>query len=124
MSSSFKTEDVSQARDPRVTAIDRISRLSEAKKLPEGGGELPPEQQVDEPDEEQMQQAVGIMNDHVQMNHRQLQFSVEKDINKVVITVLDSDTKEVIRQIPSEEALNYARKLAEGSGLEIFDNFA
>lgn len=42
-----------------------------------------------------------------------LSFAQEKDINKTVVTVTDSKTDEVIRQIPSEEFLKLARRINE-----------
>ena len=52
--------------------------------------------------------------------NNQLKFSVNKDLDRVVITVLDSNTKEVIRQIPSEEIQNFEIRLKEQIGV-IFD---
>lgn len=38
-------------------------------------------------------------------------FSVERDLDKVVIRVVDADTRTVIRQIPSEELLSISKRL-------------
>ena len=38
-------------------------------------------------------------------------FSVERDLDKVVIRVMDADTRAVIRQIPSEELLSISKRL-------------
>ncbi|WP_421226610.1 flagellar protein FlaG [Aeromonas jandaei] len=38
-------------------------------------------------------------------------FSVERDLDKVVIRVVDADTRAVIRQIPSEELLSISKRL-------------
>ncbi|WP_429009709.1 flagellar protein FlaG [Aeromonas allosaccharophila] len=38
-------------------------------------------------------------------------FSMEQDLNKVVIKVVDADTKSVIRQIPSEELLAINKRI-------------
>ena len=48
-----------------------------------------------------------------------LQFSVEGDNKQVVVRVVDSQTKEVIRQIPSEEMVAISRALDNMSGLLI-----
>ncbi len=42
-----------------------------------------------------------------------LQFSVDKDTGETVIKVTDKTTKEVVRQIPSKEALEMAKNLDE-----------
>ncbi len=51
---------------------------------------------------------------------RTLQFSVSQDLGKVVIKVINPETHEVIREIPSEEMQKLAANLKEAVGL-IFD---
>jgi len=46
-----------------------------------------------------------------------LQFSVEGDNKQVVVRVVDSQTKEVIRQIPSEEMVAISKAMDNLSGL-------
>lgn len=43
-------------------------------------------------------------------------FRIERDLNQVVISVVDRADGKVLRQIPSEEALQIARNLREGQG--------
>ncbi len=40
-------------------------------------------------------------------------FSVEKDLEQVVIKVMDANTKSMIRQIPSEELLAISKRLKD-----------
>jgi len=60
-----------------------------------------------------LQVAVSQINDYVQNLQRNLQFTVDEATGKDVVTIIDSESKEVIRQLPSEEALVLARRLAE-----------
>ena len=46
-----------------------------------------------------------------------LQFSVEGENKQVVVRVVDSQTKEVIRQIPSEEMVAISKAMDNMSGL-------
>ena len=46
-----------------------------------------------------------------------LQFSVEGDNKQVVVRVVDSQTKEVIRQIPSEQMVAISKAMDNLSGL-------
>lgn len=48
---------------------------------------------------------------------RGLEFRVDEVTGKTVVTVMDRETEEVIRQIPSEELLALAQRLKEGGGL-------
>jgi len=64
----------------------------------------------------EISEAVSRLNDHVQNISRDLEFTVDKELNRTIITVYDAETEEVIRQIPPEEVLSLARYLeAEGS---------
>ncbi|RUO30234.1 flagellar protein FlaG [Aliidiomarina soli] len=45
--------------------------------------------------------------------NRELQFSVNKDIDETVITVIDRNTGETVRQIPSEEIVRLAERVRE-----------
>jgi uncharacterized FlaG/YvyC family protein len=42
---------------------------------------------------------------------RELSIRREKDLNQVIVQVLDSETKEVVRQYPPEEVLSVLRQL-------------
>ncbi len=44
---------------------------------------------------------------------RDLQFNVDDSTGRVIVTVIDSETDEVIRQIPNEEILALSQHLAE-----------
>lgn len=60
-----------------------------------------------------LQGAVSQINDYVQNLQRSLLFTVDEASGKDVVTVLDRETEEVIRQYPSDEILAIARRLAE-----------
>ena len=51
---------------------------------------------------------------------RNLDIHVDRDTGKTIVTVRDSETGDVIRQIPNEETLRLARSLGE-SGAAILD---
>jgi len=58
-----------------------------------------------------LNEAVSRMSDHVQNIRRGLEFSVDEESDRTVITVYDAESEEVIRQIPSEEFLNLVRRM-------------
>ena len=58
-----------------------------------------------------MEKAVEQLNNYVQSTQRDLQFSMDEDLGRTVVRVLDRNTQEVIRQIPNETALQLARNL-------------
>ena len=62
---------------------------------------------------EELNAAVQQMNTYVQNIQRDLQFSVDEESGRNVVKVIDSKSKEVIRQIHSEEVFALARQWAE-----------
>jgi len=71
----------------------------------------------EEKEEKELTRAVGEMNERSDLLRRNLQFSVDDDSGRMVIKVVDSQTDEVIRQIPKEEMLEIARSLEKAEGL-------
>ncbi|MCU0870215.1 MAG: flagellar protein FlaG [Burkholderiales bacterium] len=59
----------------------------------------------------------------VSVSTANLQFSIDEQSGETVVKVVDADTDEVIRQIPSEEMLALARNLQRMEGL-LFDGKA
>jgi flagellar protein FlaG len=77
-----------------------------AVKAPEG---LPSEQQVND--------ALSKLNKTAQAQANGLEFSVDEDTKRTVVKVIDQNTKEVVRQFPTKEALAIAKALdQENSG--------
>ena len=66
---------------------------------------------------EQLNQAIKATKDFVGAINSSLDFSVDEDTGSVVVKVIDKETKEVIRQFPSEEMLSIAKALDSIKGL-------
>ncbi|VUD56435.1 hypothetical protein TDB9533_02090 [Thalassocella blandensis] len=65
--------------------------------------------------------AVTKVNDYVQSIQRNLHFSVDEDLEKTVVKVIDGSSGELIRQIPEEIFLELARKLNENGELQLMN---
>ena len=65
---------------------------------------------------ERMAAVAQQLRDYLRTNGRDLEFRVDPDTDAMVITVREAASGEVIRQIPSEEALQMRRYLDEWSG--------
>ena len=63
------------------------------------------------PSLEQVTQAVSQLNKSVQAKSQGLEFSIDSDSKRTVVKVVDQTTKEVLRQIPTPEALEIAKSL-------------
>ena len=68
-------------------------------------------------DKESVQDATKRLQDFVSGVRGDIQFSMDTDSGKTVVKVVDRSTKEVIRQFPSEEAIELARALDRFQGL-------
>lgn len=68
---------------------------------------------------EQVNQAVEAINKTIQSASQNLEFSVDGDTSGVVVKVVDQQTRQVLRQIPTEEALEIAKSLDKLQGLLI-----
>lgn len=64
-------------------------------------------------DSQSLKVAVDDINRIVEAQNRQLRFNMDESSGKPVITVLDSETDKVIREIPSEEVRRLASRVRE-----------
>lgn len=72
---------------------------------------------------EEVSDAVKQIDQFVNANKRNLDFSIDEGTGDVVVKVIASSTGEVIRQLPSAEALKLAESLKE-SKLNLFESKA
>jgi flagellar protein FlaG len=82
----------------------------ERKPVARGGEALPP-QDAPKADVIEISRAVEEINDRMQAVRRDLEFTVDEVSKRTIIRVLDSETKEVIRDIPPETVLAMARMI-------------
>lgn len=74
-------------------------------------------QQPKQASQERVQQALEEIQKAVEPVARNLQFSIDKETGKTIVTVVDSATNQVIRQIPGEEVLAIAKAIDHMQGL-------
>jgi flagellar protein FlaG len=68
-----------------------------------------------ETSEQALDAAVKQLNSYVQSINRNLEFNIDNDSGETVVKVIDSETDELIRQIPNEEALSIAKQLDQAT---------
>jgi flagellar protein FlaG len=68
-----------------------------------------------------LKQATEKLNQAMRMMASNLQFTVDEETGIDVVKVVDTDTKEVIRQFPSEEVLAIAKAFDQLQGLLVRD---
>jgi len=98
---------VSKTRATAATRLESVAKeakaVEEAAAKPESG--------------EAIEEVVSGLNEMVQNLHRNLQFSVDDGSGDTVIKVVDSETREVVRQIPSEEIVRLRERMKDAAGM-------
>ena len=67
--------------------------------------------------EEDLQNLVEDLSSMMSVMRKGLAFKIDEDSGTNVVSVMDIESGDLIRQIPNEEALKLARKLTEVTGL-------
>lgn len=64
-----------------------------------------------------IRKAVDKANSTMKIQNRSVEFKVHEKTHDIIVKVIDSDTKEVIREIPSEKILDMFAAMLEQAGL-------
>ena len=75
-----------------------------------------PQQASKEPSREQLNKAVSELNQSSQIKTQGIEFSIDEDSQRTVVKVIDQETKEVLRQIPTKEALELSKTFDSAKG--------
>ena len=67
--------------------------------------------------EDEAEAVVDTLNEYTNVLQTKLGFSINKEVEKIVVTVRNKETDEIIRQIPAEELLLIQEKMEELTGL-------
>lgn len=63
--------------------------------------------------EEEVEEALEVVSSFINSTIKQVTFSHDKNAGKMVITMLDKETQEVINQFPSEKIISMAGRIKE-----------
>lgn len=70
-------------------------------------------------DNERVKEAIEKLNSDIRFKRTGCEFTYHEECNRVSIKLYDTNTKEVIREIPSEDTIRMLEKLNELAGLMI-----
>ncbi|MFQ6572771.1 flagellar protein FlaG [Pseudomonas sp. UM16] len=102
---------VEQAADkPTTQTVQAVQAVKEAKAST----------QDNQSEIEKVKSAVRDIETFLASNRRNLEFSTDEESGRIVVKVIASETGELIRQLPSEEALRIAHSLSDVNSL-LFD---
>lgn len=113
--SSAPPGPVKAIQDGNNASADELSRQQAAEVREQSIEKSQAEQQQD------VREAVTKLNDYVQKVQRDLQFNLDDNSGKTIITVVDRKTSEVVRQIPDDVALRLAQELQQDEPLSLFN---
>ncbi|MBI1175063.1 MAG: flagellar protein [Sideroxydans sp.] len=71
----------------------------------------PAQPAASQPSEAQVQQAVDTINNKLLQANKNLQFSIDQDSHKTVVKIVESKTGEVLKQLPSKEAIAISQSI-------------
>ena len=78
----------------------------------QGGSKAQQQQQS-----EQLKKAIAEMNKRINNSNEEAVFGVHEDTNRIMIKIMDKDTKEVIKEFPPEKTLDMIAKIWEMAGI-------
>ena len=107
--------NVSQMKPNTGSSSERQGLATSGKSLPTPT----PAALFFEAQKKELDQAVESVSSHVQNITRELNFSVDEELDRFVVTVIDRETGELVRQIPTEEMLELAKTLSQFEEKEI-----
>ncbi|OUS29693.1 hypothetical protein A9Q99_08440 [Gammaproteobacteria bacterium 45_16_T64] len=107
--------DSGQPAQGKSTTTDDSSgglRTEQSVKAP------PDPEELKEEELNQVSEAIVHVEEYMQDNQRTLNFEMAEKDNRVIITVIDQETKEIIRQIPPEDIVKLSDAIRSGDLLE------
>jgi flagellar protein FlaG len=116
-SNVFSSSPQGEAGTQRVVVPDVVKTSSAAVELPSKAVQAAKETV----NPSSLKQATEKLNHAMRMMASNLQFTVDEETGIDVVKVVDTDTKEVIRQFPSEEVLAIAKAFDQLQGLLVRD---
>ena len=115
MTETWVREDPQWRKPPLIRPVEEGSEINQTQlKTPE---ETKDRTGVVEPDRKELGELVGQIQNYLEDLNIKLSFKLHEETGDVVVTVINKDTGEVIRQIPPEELLELREKLEELTGV-------
>jgi flagellar protein FlaG len=105
-----QTSDTAAVRDPLKTAQEAVKAEAKVTAEAKAKDEL-------QPRPEELQSALQKIKEFVSAAASDISFSIDSESGRSVVKVIDRSTKEVIRQIPSQEFLEMSKALDRLQGI-------
>ena len=73
------------------------------------------------PAESEVKRSIEVINQFLKRSANDIEFSIDQDSGKTLVKIIDTATHTVLRQFPSEQAVEIARDLDKLQGLLVRD---
>lgn len=118
---------VNDAAKVRKDSSDGSINENQIEENSSQAGVTPADNKAVERNEAALETAVQEVESFIQVQNRDLQFTIDEETKRSVVTVKDSQSGDVIRQIPSEEVLKLAERIQDlqqdvGASVGVFIN--
>lgn len=108
------TRDIST----RNTGSDQIDGLKKALTITKNVSQLNEYDKDSLPVSERVViEAIQKANKAISGGNRRFEFSIHEKTNEIVVKVFDSDTNELVREIPNEKVLDMVARICEMAGI-------
>lgn len=101
------------AQQPLKHELRSVEAVPTGRPATQADASVAQAQEVPKQDKQALEEAVASMQDATQAMQRNLSFSIDESTGRMVVKVTDSSSGDVIRQMPTEEALRLAESLDE-----------
>lgn len=116
VAASAPTPSVTAAAAVKTASVSDVVKKTAVYEGAEGSGYVKEEAVHKKPvSTAELQKTVDRLN--VEMNKTECRYSLHEATNRVMISIVDKETKEVIKEFPVEEALDRISKALELAGL-------
>ena len=116
---SFQPQSKPVAEVHSAPAVDVSSVPVNAAPAPAPASEQGKSQQQSQPSKDEIQKAISAANRKAHFGHTNAQFSYHEETHSIAVKIMDAETSEVIKEIPSEETLEMISKMWELAGIMV-----
>ncbi|WP_067727098.1 flagellar protein FlaG [Oceanobacillus damuensis] len=102
--------------DYTMKSITPVTRSEDAIQIKQGNEQPKTESVTNKAD---LETAISKLNDFIEPLRRNLKFELHDKLEKYYVTVIDSNTKEVIKEIPPKKMLDMYAEMADFMGFLI-----
>ena len=103
-------------REPIDSSNNRVQRVDRPKEV-QNDKEHQPEAKNNQLSEEKIIQAIESANKALEIHMTNFEFSIHEETKEIMVKVKDSETGEIIREIPPERVLDAVAKMWKLAGI-------